>query len=115
MTRLFTSAEINWTQVPAVEIRQGVRRQILTTDKLMICRHELDVGMDTNPHTHDEFDQLVHIAQGRANYYVDGVPHDMREGSFMLVPRGHEHYVEPTEAPCVNIDYFAPPRMDLFD
>ena len=46
-------------------------------------------------------------------HFVDGVPHEMTAGSFMLVPRGKEHYVEPLEAPCVNIDYFVPPRTDM--
>jgi len=98
---------INWDEIPQREIRAGVRRRIYATDEVMIAHHELDVGMDLNPHTHSDFDQLVYIASGRCNYYVDGTPNDMRAGSFLLVPRGSEHYVEPTEAPCVNIDLFA--------
>jgi hypothetical protein len=39
----------------------------------------------------------------------------MAAGSFLLVPRGAEHYVEPTEAPCVNIDVFVPPRADMIN
>lgn len=109
---LFASV-VNWDELPVTEVRPGVRRRVYATDEVMIAYHELEVGMTLNPHTHDDFDQLVHIAQGRANYYVDGTPHDMRAGSFMLVPRGSEHYVEPTEGPCVNIDYFVPPRADL--
>ena len=77
------------------------------------CAGECWLGDTLNPHRHEEFDQLVHLAEGRANYYVDGIAHDMRAGSFLLVPRGSEHYVEPTQAPCVNIDFFVPPRADL--
>ncbi len=107
------STVINWDELPVTQVRPGVRRRVYATDEMMICHHELDVGMTLNPHRHENFDQLVHIAQGRANYHVDGVAHDMRAGSFLLVPRGSEHYVEPTEAPCVNIDFFVPPRADL--
>ena len=107
------STVVNWDELPLTQVRPGVRRRVYATDEMMICHHELDVGMTLNPHRHEDFDQLVHIAQGRANYYVDGVAHDMRAGSFLLVPRGSEHYVEPTEAPCVNIDFFVPPRADL--
>jgi quercetin dioxygenase-like cupin family protein len=104
---------INWADLPATQVRPGVRRRIYCTDSIMICHHELEVGMSLNPHTHEDFDQLVFIAAGRANYYINGTPHDMHAGSFVLVPPGHEHYVEPTEGPCVNIDYFVPPRRDL--
>ncbi|WP_200304351.1 cupin domain-containing protein [Streptomyces adelaidensis] len=104
---------VNWDEMPVTQVRPGVRRRVYATDEVMICHHELEIGMTLNPHRHDDFDQLVQIAEGRANYYVDGVAHDMRAGSFLLVPRGSEHYVEPTEAPCVNIDFFVPPRADL--
>ncbi|AJR18772.1 cupin domain-containing protein [Pimelobacter simplex] len=104
---------VNWDDLPQREIRPGVRRRIFATDEVLIARHELEVGMTLNPHSHEDFDQLVFIASGRCNYHVAGVAHDMRPGSFLLVPRGAEHYVEPTEGPCVNIDYFVPPRADL--
>lgn len=104
---------VNWDRIPQREIRPGVRRRIFATEEVLIAHHELEVGMDLNPHTHEDFDQLVYIAAGRCNYYVDGVANDMTPGSFLLVPRGAEHYVEPTEGPCVNIDIFAPPRADL--
>lgn len=110
--KLFANV-VNWDDIPVTQVRPGVRRRVYATDEMMIAYHELEVGMQLNPHTHEDFDQLVHVASGRANYYVDGTPHEMTAGSFMLVPRGSEHYVEPLEAPCVNIDYFVPPRADM--
>lgn len=104
---------VNWDDIPVTQVRPGVRRRVYATDEVMIAHHELEVGMELNPHTHDDFDQLVSLTSGRANYYVDGIPHELRAGSFLLVPRGKEHYVEPLEAPCVNIDYFVPPRTDM--
>lgn len=104
---------VNWDDIPVTNLRPGVRRQVYATDEVMLARHELEVGMQLNPHTHTDFDQLVYIAAGRCNYYIDAIPHDMTAGSFLLVPRGSEHYVEPTEAPCVNIDVFVPPRADM--
>lgn len=104
---------VNWDDIPVTQLRPGVRRRVYATDQVMIAYHELEVGMALNPHAHADFDQLVYIASGRCNYHVDGTPHEMRAGSFLLVPRGSEHHVEPTEGPCVNIDLFVPPRADL--
>jgi quercetin dioxygenase-like cupin family protein len=104
---------VNWADIPQKQLRPGLRRRVYATDEMLVAHHELDVGMTLNPHTHEDFDQLVYIASGRCNYYVDGTPHDLTAGSFLLVPRGSEHYVEPTEEPCVNIDVFVPPRADM--
>lgn len=104
---------VNWDDIPQQQLRPGVRRRVYSTDQVMLAHHELDLGMDLNPHSHEDFDQLVYIASGRCNYFVEGVPHDLTAGSFLLVPRGAEHYVQPTEAPCVNIDIFTPPRADF--
>ncbi len=104
---------VNWADIPQTQLRRGVRRRVYATDEVMVAHHELAVGMDLNPHTHEDFDQLVYIASGRCNYYINGTAHDLTEGSFLLVPRGAQHYVEPTESPCVNIDIFVPPRADM--
>ncbi|BCJ56964.1 AraC family ligand binding domain-containing protein [Micromonospora endophytica] len=106
-------APVNWDDIPATEVRPGVRRKVYATDEVLFAWHELAVGMDLNPHHHDDFDQLVLILGGRCNYFVDGVPHPLGPGSMLLVPRGAEHYIEPTEGPCINVDVFAPPRADF--
>lgn len=90
-----------------------MKRQLFATDEILIARHELEVGMTLNPHSHDDFDQLVLITQGLCHYHVAGVPNEMKPGSFLLVPRGAKHFVEPLEGPCINIDFFVPPRADL--
>ena len=72
----------------------------------------VEKGLEVRPHAHDDFDQLVFILEGTADYYVSGVPHRMGPRDVTLVPRGAEHYIEVTEGPCVNIDIFVPPRAD---
>ncbi len=104
---------LNWADIPARDIRPGVRQKIYSTDEVMLAWHELSVGMALNPHSHTDFDQLVYIESGRCTYYLDGVAHDLAAGSFLLVPRNAVHYAEPTEGPCVNIDIFVPPRADF--
>jgi quercetin dioxygenase-like cupin family protein len=106
-------AAVNWDDIPATQIRPGVRRKVYSTDEVTLAWHELDVGMTVNPHRHNDFDQLVLILQGRCDYYVDGVAHPLAPGGILLVPRGAEHHIEPTEGPCINLDIFAPPRPDF--
>lgn len=104
---------VNWDDIPEENVRPGVRRRVYSTDQVMIAWHSLDVGMSLNPHTHRDFDQLVYISDGVCDYYVSGKANRLRAGSLLLVPAGAEHYVEPIEGPCINIDIFVPPRADF--
>ena len=110
---LLFNTVVSWDEIPMITIRPGVRRQVYSTDDVMVARHELEAGMTPRPHTHANFDQLVYIAEGTCHYYVGGTPHRMAAGMFLLVPRGSEHYVEPIGGLCVNIDIFVPPRTDM--
>lgn len=67
---------------------------------------------DTGPHKHD-YEQIVFIAQGECDFYVDGVPYEMDAGCFMVIPPNAEHYLQAKgNMFCVDIDFFVPKRPD---
>lgn len=104
---------VNWDDIPAEDVRPGVRKRVYSTDSVMIAWHSLEVGMQINPHVHADFDQLVYIESGICDYYVAGTPNRMGPGSLLLVPAGAEHYIVPVVGPCINLDIFSPPRADF--
>lgn len=104
---------VNWDELPEVTVRPGVHRKLYSTDEVMIAWHRLEAGMDLNPHSHEDFDQLVYIAEGTCDYHVAGTPHRMTAGSLLLVPRGSSHHIVPIGGDCINIDIFCPPRADF--
>jgi quercetin dioxygenase-like cupin family protein len=103
---------VSWDQIPEEEVRRGVRRRGFSTDDVMLMWHVVETGMELKPHSHADFDQLVCIFEGSCNYFVDGEAHRMDPGTMMLVPAGSEHYIEPVDSPCANLDIFVPPRAD---
>lgn len=105
-----------WSELPEEGVRPGVRRSAYATDEVMLVMNWVAPGMELNPHVHDDFDQLAVVLSGRANYYIDGVAHEMGPGSMLLVPAGASHYIEPlegSEGEVQNLDIFVPPRADL--
>jgi quercetin dioxygenase-like cupin family protein len=106
---------VTWDEIPMEDVRPGVRRSGYATDEVMLMWNVVDTEMETKPHSHEDFDQLVCIYQGTCRYHVEGVPHEMGPGSMMLVPAGAEHYIEPLEGPVANLDIFVPPREDYAD
>lgn len=103
---------VRWDDLPQEYVRPGVTRSGYVTDEVMLVMNYVDTDMELNPHVHHDFDQLAYIVTGRANYYIDDVPHLMTAGSMLLVPAGAYHYIEPLE-PSLNLDIFVPPRGDL--
>jgi quercetin dioxygenase-like cupin family protein len=104
---------VRWDDVPLEQVRPGVTRRGYVTDEVMLVMNYIEPGLQLNPHSHKDFDQLAYLVTGRCNYFIDGVPHEMVPGSMLLVPAGSEHYIEPLGEPCLNLDIFVPPRQDL--
>jgi Uncharacterized conserved protein, contains double-stranded beta-helix domain len=106
------SRVVNFDDIPEEVARRGITRKAYASDDVMIVWNTVEQGLEVRPHSHDDFDQLVFILEGKADYYVAGVPKKMGPRDVMLVPRGAEHYIEVTDGPCINIDIFVPPRAD---
>ncbi|GAB2753668.1 cupin domain-containing protein [Sinomonas soli] len=106
------SEVVSFDDVPLEVARPGITRKAYATDEVMIVWNTVEKGLELRPHSHEDFDQLVFILEGEADYYVDGVAHHMGPRDLMLVERGKEHYIDVTSGPCVNIDIFVPPRAD---
>ncbi len=101
-----------WAELPQEEVRHGVRRCAFATDDYMLVMNYIDAEMTPNPHTHADFDQFAYIVSGRCIYNVGSTPHELAAGSFILVPAGVEHYIQPLGGPVENLDVFSPPRAD---
>ncbi|MDO9396359.1 MAG: cupin domain-containing protein [Herbiconiux sp.] len=106
------SRVVSFDDIPEEEARRGITRKAYASDEVMIVWNTVEQGLEVRPHSHDDFDQLVFILEGEADYHVAGVAHRMRPRDLMLVPRGAEHFIEVTSGPCINIDIFVPPRED---
>jgi quercetin dioxygenase-like cupin family protein len=72
----------------------------------------IEPGNEVRPHSH-EFEQLVYILQGTANYHVGDEVFECQPGSMLRVPAGQVHYIEVTgDQTVVNMDVFSPLRDD---
>lgn len=102
---------VNWDDIPGEVARPGVSRKAYATKAVMLVRNVLEKGLEVRPHSH-EFDQLVFVLEGRCDFVIGDERHAMGPGDLMLAPANVEHFADVTEGPCVNIDFFVPPRAD---
>ena len=102
----------NWAQIPSEVVREGVSRKGFRWKDMMMVMNECRPGMKLNPHSHT-FEQMAYIVEGRAIYHVGEVGHEVGPGSFLVIPAGTVHYIEPLGTDVVlNLDFFMPLRED---
>ncbi|MFW5412077.1 cupin domain-containing protein [Aerococcus urinaeequi] len=106
----------NINEIPYRPLRPGIDQAVfaMSGDGVNVTVNRVDNGNDLRPHTHDDHQQIAWILQGECDYYVDGQPFRMTAGSWVVVPKGVEHYIHVYDSPetVVNVDIFAPARED---
>ena len=87
-----------------------IRRTLVREDKLMICRFDLDRGVEIPSHAHSH-DQAGYVVSGKIRITVDGKSCDLGAGDSYSAPSGVLHSALALQASVV-VDTFSPPRDD---
>ena len=109
----------NWYESPWQPVRGGITRVAFAgayTKGCTLAVTECQNGNEVRPHTHPHA-QLAIVVRGHCDYYVDGKPYHMKEGSWVWVPANVEHYIHVFDStvPVINLDVFFPERMEYVD
>ena len=103
---------MNWATIPAERVADGIERQIVYGDKLMVCRLRIAPHVVTPPHTHPH-EQITMVERGRVRYTVAGVERIVSAGDVLHFPPHVEHGATMLDEDVVLIDIFSPPREDF--
>jgi quercetin dioxygenase-like cupin family protein len=87
-----------------------IRRTLVSGERLMICRFDLDQGVEIPSHSHPH-DQAGYVVSGRIRVTVDGVGLELGPGDSYCAPSGIHHSALALEKTVV-VDTFSPPRED---
>ncbi len=102
----------DWASIPAERVADGITRQMVVGDKLMVCRLLLAPRVVTTPHTHPH-EQITMVERGRVRYVVGGVERIVSAGDVLHFPPHVEHGATMLDEEVVLIDIFSPPREDF--
>jgi quercetin dioxygenase-like cupin family protein len=103
---------LDWSAIPVEAIAEGITRQMVTGDRLMVCRLTLAARTVTPIHTHVH-EQMTLVERGRADFFVEGQKRTAKAGDVLLFPSGILHGATMLEEEVVLIDIFSPPREDF--
>jgi quercetin dioxygenase-like cupin family protein len=101
-----------WREVTSERIAEGVDRQMVVGERLMMCRLTLRPHVDTPVHSHPH-EQMTIVERGRVRFTIDGYTRLVAAGDVLHFPPNVAHGATMLNEEVVLIDIFTPIREDF--
>jgi quercetin dioxygenase-like cupin family protein len=105
-------AVTNWDSIPSERISEGIDRQMITGQNIMICRLRFDPFVVTPVHSHPH-EQMTFVMQGKVKFTIEGEAVIAAPGDVLHFPPNNQHGATMLDEEVVLIDIFSPIREDF--
>ncbi len=109
-------AVLKFDEVPYENVKEGLQRKIIHTEKLMTVLIDFGNGPweePEPPHSH-RHEQTSYVAAGEIIFYCEDQPEQhLKAGDLFAVPSGKEHTIKLLSRSARLIDSFTPVREDF--
>ena len=105
---------VNWSAVPVERPSEGIERQMVVGNNLMICRFRFAPHLVTPEHSHPH-EQMSLVVSGRVRFFVEGEERIAVPGDVLHFPPGCWHGATMMEEEVILIDIFSPIREDFLN
>lgn len=102
----------HWDSVPVERIADGIERQMIVGEKLMVCRLRLQPRVETAPHSHPH-EQMTIVERGRVRFTVAGEERLAGTGDVLHFAPNVVHGATMLDEEVVLVDIFTPVREDF--
>ena len=103
---------LNWKSVPIEHPAEGIERQMVVGQNLMICRFRFRPFLVTPEHTHPH-EQMSMVISGQVRFLVEGEERIASPGDVLHFPSNCLHGATMMDEEVVLIDIFTPLREDF--
>jgi unsaturated pyranuronate lyase len=107
-----TPQHTDWSTVPIEKIEQGIERQMIVGDNLMVCRLRFAPNIVTPAHDHPH-EQITFVEKGTVRFIIGDQERIARAGDVLRFPSGTWHGATMLDEEVVLIDIFSPVREDF--
>src|SRR5258706_7316736 len=108
------SQHLNWESVPTESLGEGIERQMIVGDRLMVVRLRFAPNIDTPAHDHPH-EQITLVERGRVRFIIGNQERIAQAGDVLHFPSGCWHGATMLDEEVVLIDIFTPLREDFFE
>jgi quercetin dioxygenase-like cupin family protein len=102
----------DWSRVPSERVAEGIQRQMIYGDRVMVCRLTIAARTVTPIHSHHH-EQVTLVERGRVDFFVEGERKTVSAGQVLVFPSNIQHGATMLDEEVVLIDIFSPPREDF--
>ena len=103
---------LNWTDIPVEHPAEGIERQMVIGERIMIVRFRFVPFLVTPEHTHMH-EQMSLVVSGRVRFFVEGEERIASPGDVLHFPPNCLHGATMMDEEVVLIDIFSPIREDF--
>ena len=103
---------LNWSNIPIERVADGIERQMLVGNRMMICRFRFKPFLVTPEHDHPH-EQMTIVEKGRVRFFIEGKEQIASAGDVLHFPSKCWHGATMMDEEVVLIDIFSPLREDF--
>lgn len=102
----------DWTSVPVEQLDEGIQRQMIVGEKVMICRLRFAPNVVTPAHDHPH-EQMTLVERGRVLFTIGDEQRIAKAGDVLHFPSGMWHGATMLDEEVILVDIFSPIREDF--
>jgi quercetin dioxygenase-like cupin family protein len=102
----------DWSSLPVERIAEGIERQMVWGERVMVCRLRFAPHVVTAVHAHPH-EQFTIVEKGRVVFTIEGEERTAAAGDVLHFPSGMRHGATMLDEEVVLIDIFSPIREDF--
>jgi len=102
----------DWSSIPVEQIADGIERQMIWGEQLMVCRLRIAPRVVTAIHAHPH-EQITLVERGTVRFTIAGQERVSSAGDVLHFPSQCEHGATMLEEEVVLIDIFSPVREEF--
>jgi quercetin dioxygenase-like cupin family protein len=102
----------DWSKIPVEQLEEGVERQMVIGENLMICRLRLAPHIVTPAHDHPH-EQMTLVERGRVLFTIGNEQCVVQAGDVLHFPPGAWHGATMLDEEVILVDIFSPIREDF--
>jgi quercetin dioxygenase-like cupin family protein len=103
---------LDWEGIPVEEVGEGIKRQLIVGERLMLCRLLIAPHTVTTPHEHPH-EQITLVEKGRVLFIIGDEERIAQAGDVLHFPPGCWHGATMLDEEVVLLDIFTPVREDF--
>lgn len=112
MQRISEPLKTDWSKIPIETLDNGIERQMIVGERIMICRLKFAPNVVTAPHEHPH-EQMTLVERGRVLFTMGDKELIAQSGDVLHFPPGTWHGATMLDEEVVLVDIFSPIREDF--